>query len=461
MTNQLLTEILKSLSILSILLLIGTFLRAKIKILQSLFLPASVIGGFIGLILSPSVFKNLSPIPTSYINIYLLLPGILVVPIFASIPLGMFVKNTSTSKVGRKSPAVIKMFAIFVSCSMFQSAIGYATNMFFTHFKIGTPLYRTFGYELSAGFSGGHGFASATGKLLEGFGVAEWATAQGVAITTATVGLLGGMIIGIILINIYARKGAITFLGSKNSIEKETKIGYYKDIEKQKSIGRETFLSTSIETIAFHLALIFAVCGLSYFILDFFRSKGIKIFYVLPVWTYSMIIMFFVNFIIQKVKLEWAIDLNLKNRITGALSEFAVISAIVSLPINSILDYILQVIVMMVLGFIATYIIIFSLTKISFKNDYVFERSIISFGTATGVLITGLMLLKISDSEYKTPALKDFTLGFSLMSLSSLITTPILNSVLATGSTFLNFFAAIITSFIFIFILLIFNFKKF
>ena len=47
MTSQLLTQLLQALSLLSVLLLVGTFLRAKVKLFQSLYLPASVIGGFI------------------------------------------------------------------------------------------------------------------------------------------------------------------------------------------------------------------------------------------------------------------------------------------------------------------------------------------------------------------------------------------------------------------------------
>ena len=50
-----LTDIIKCFSILSMLLLLGTFLRAKIKVFQKLFLPASVIGGALGLILGPEI----------------------------------------------------------------------------------------------------------------------------------------------------------------------------------------------------------------------------------------------------------------------------------------------------------------------------------------------------------------------------------------------------------------------
>ena len=442
MTSQLLTQLLQALGLLSILLLIGTFLRAKVKLFQELYLPASVIGGFIGLIISPEIlgrFTNYS-ISVEYIKFYSLLPGILSVPIFAAIPLGMFLNENKTIK--SLYPAkVLMLFAIFQCASMAQSAIGYATNILFTKISPNMPMYRTFGYELSAGFAGGHGLAASTGKLLEGFGlpIIIQETAQGVALTTATIGLIGGILFGIVFIN-------KTNIVKKISSEDPTKVGYNNDISKQASLGRETFFSSSIETITFHLAIIFSVCAVAYIVLGFIKKVGIQGLNVLPVWTYAMIIMFALNFAIKKLKLSWCVDSKVKAKIMGTLSDFAIVSAITSLPIKAVMTYMAPIIVMCVLGFVFTYLIVFYFTKILFKDDYTFERAIISWGTLTGVLITGMTLLKICDPDYKSPALSEFSLGFSLMSVTGLLVVPILNTVLAIGSTMDNLITAIITS---------------
>ena len=457
MTSQLLTELLQSLSLLSALLLIGVFLRAKVKLFQKLYLPASVIGGFIGLIISPEILGRFSNICISeeWIKTYSLLPGILSIPIFAAVPLGMFLNEKRNIKSLYPTKVLIA-FGIFQCASMAQSAIGYATNILFTKINPDIDMYRTFGYELSAGFAGGHGLAAATGKLLEGFGIAQWEIAQGVALTTATVGLVGGMIFGIIFINIAVRKNKTNVIkkiadnaennSDINKIDRSMEIGYNSDINKQSSLGRETFLSSSIETITFHLAIIFAVCGLAYIVLNFVKKIGIAGLDVLPVWTYSMIIMFAFNMLIKKLKLNWIVDAKVKAKIIGTLSDFAIVSAITSLPIKAIMHYIAPIIVMCIMGFIITYLIVFTFHNILFKNDYAFERSIISWGTLTGVLITGMTLLKICDPEYKSPALTEFSLGFSLMSVTGLLIVPILNTVLAVGSAWDNFITAVITS---------------
>ena len=466
MTSQLLTQLLQALSLLSVLLLVGTFLRAKVKLFQSLYLPASVIGGFIGMIISPEIlgrFSNYS-ISEEWIKTYSLLPGILSVPIFAAIPLGMFLNENKNIKSMYPSKVLI-CFGLFQCASMSQSAIGYATNMFFSKINPQLNMYRTFGYELSAGFAGGHGLAAATGKLLEGFGIPQWEIAQGVALTTATIGLIGGIVFGIIFINLAVRKNKTKIIKQINdNADKSMEVGYNKDINKQNSLGRETFLSSSIETITFHLAIIFTVCGIAYIVLNFVKKMNIAGLNVLPVWTYSMIIMFALNFIIKKLNLVWMVDAKVKAKIMGTLSDFAIVSAMTSLPIKAIINYIAPITVMCILGFIITYLLVFPLNSFFFKEDYSFERAIISWGTLTGVLITGMTLLKICDPEYKSPALSEFSLGFSLMSVTGLLIVPILNTVLAVGSTFDNFITAIISAilyFVFAFMIYFINKKSF
>ena len=64
-------------------------------------------------------------------------------------------------------------------------------------------------------------------------------------------------------------------------------------------------------------------------------------------------------------------------------------------------------------------------------------------------MITGMMLLKICDPDYETPALTDFSMGFSLLSLSGLITTPLTLAVIASGSTMANFLFSLVVAGVF------------
>ena len=96
MTLTMLTDLLKSLSLLGVALLLGTLLRAKLRFLQATFMPASVIGGLILLIVGPQVLgiTNYLGIPDTWFSTYSMLPGVLIVPIVASVPLGLRVQST-------------------------------------------------------------------------------------------------------------------------------------------------------------------------------------------------------------------------------------------------------------------------------------------------------------------------------------------------------------------------------
>jgi len=76
--------------------------------------------------------------------------------------------------------------------------------------------------------------------MLQSANLDFWEIAQGVATTTATFGLVGGILIGMLLINIASRKNFTAILKKPGDIPESFKIGFVKDIENQPKLGRET-----------------------------------------------------------------------------------------------------------------------------------------------------------------------------------------------------------------------------
>ena len=76
-------DVLIDAGLMGLLLLVGQFLRAKVKLFQNLLMPASLIGGFIGLILGPGVL-NILPF-SDQLSGY---AGILIAVVFACTPIG-------------------------------------------------------------------------------------------------------------------------------------------------------------------------------------------------------------------------------------------------------------------------------------------------------------------------------------------------------------------------------------
>lgn len=445
MSNLILTDFLKSLGLLGAFLILGVFIRAKFKIFQKTFIPASIIGGFLILILGPQCL-NILPVPSEWFKTYSLLPGILIIPVVASIPLGLSLNSNSNKIDNNYLKNLFPLFGIILGVSVFQFAIGYSAHLIFPN----KNLYSTFGAELSIGFVGGHGTAGILSNILSDLNLPYWEIAQGVATTTATFGIVGGILIGIILINWAARNGYTQILKKPADIPESIRIGFEKDILKQNSIGRETTISSSIDTVAFHSALIFTACGLAYLLLSFIKKFKIPVLSSITVWAYAMIIMFIIWGIINKLKLSHLVDAKVKSKISSSFTEYAIISAIASLPIKAISNYIIPILVIVFLGYFFTTLILFYFCK-RFLKEYWFEQMISVLGMSTGVFLTGVLLLRICDPELESPALTNYSISYTV---TGIIYYALLNIFILMPLNYGIFFSILMTSFIsFIFLL--------
>ena len=425
MTSALLTDLLKSLTLLGVFLLIGTLLRAKIRILQRLFLPANVIGGFLLLLLGPhclNVFALLG-VPDSWFNIYSLLPQVLIVPVVAAAPLGLRLRQKA-GQTGSFARNTFPLFFIMLGTALAQYAIGYLTQAFL---KDAWNLYDIFGAELAIGFVGGHGTAGTLGNLLTELNLDYALTSQGVATSTATIGIVSGVLLGIILINWAARKGYTSSLANPENIPESMRKGYEPDISRQGSAGRETTAATSIDTFAFHISLILLACGGAYLCTDF--MKNIPVLGSLSAWAWGMLIMLILWLALCALKLDFLVDDRVRSHITGPLTDFAVIAAIASLPLQAIAGYLVPILLMSALGLAVTLAILLLCRRL--LRGCWFEQMIASFGMATGVYITGVLLLRIADPDSETPAISTYSVSYTAMScvyfavMSPLIALPL------------------------------------
>ena len=441
MNGAQLTQLLYCFCTLSVLLLVGTFLRAAIPAFRKLFMPASVIGGFIGLLVGPVIWGSHTPVqfPAEWIATWSALPGILIVPVVASVPLGMKVGKDKQQAGGAKKASTdsLKMFAVISGVAALQVAIGMGTNAVFTLLKPEMGLYQPFGYELSQGFAGGHGTAGVVGSFYKQLNLDYWEVAQGVTTTTATFGLIGGMIMGIIGINVAARKGKTAVLKKPGDIPMEMAKGYQMNPEKQNSLGRETTFNSSIDTMTFHLAVILGGCGLAYVVMNAMKALAVPGLSNVPIWAYAIVVMFGVNYVIQKIGLGNLIDTKTKSRISGTCSDFAITAAIASMPVKAIMQYMAPILCMVLVGYAVTYFGTRMLCNYLF-NDYQVERSMAVLGTCTGVFLTGLMLLKICDPDYETPVINDFSIGFSFTSVLGFALMPVYVGCLLKYSAAVN-----------------------
>lgn len=149
--------LLTDLGIISALILVGKFIRVKVKLIQKLFIPPSLIAGVLGLAFGPN---GLGWLPLSgSMGTY---AAVLIALVFGSLPLSS-PKFSAKEVAGRVGP----MWAYAQLGMLVQWGVMGLFGLFVMKL-IWPDLNDAFGVMLSTGFYGGHGTAAAIGEAFNG-----------------------------------------------------------------------------------------------------------------------------------------------------------------------------------------------------------------------------------------------------------------------------------------------------
>ncbi|MBQ4490990.1 MAG: hypothetical protein II965_07075, partial [Pyramidobacter sp.] len=186
--------VLTDLAVLSVLMLLGVTLRKKCGFLQRLYLPASLLAGIVGLLLGPQVLGHYTGWSLPIGKTIAQWPGQL-----TSVVLGLaFVGTESSSGFGKIASSAVTVSGLIHQT---QVLVGLGLTLVLMPFFSNLPL--GFGFTPVFGFHGGHGTANAVGVAFAEYG---WADGISVANTMATAGLISGIVLGMIVINIGVRR---------------------------------------------------------------------------------------------------------------------------------------------------------------------------------------------------------------------------------------------------------------
>jgi len=376
------------------LMLIGKLIRVKVKLVQKLFIPPSLIAGFLGLALGPNGFKIL---PFSgELGTY---AGILIALVFGALPLSS-PKFTFKEVSGRVGPiwayaqlgmllqwSIMGLFGIFVLNTLWPQ------------------LNQAFGVMLPTGFYGGHGTAAAIGSSFENLG---WDEARSLGMTTATAGVVVAIIMGLILVKAAARKGETSFIKDFSDLPDELRTGLT-PADKREDAGMSTTSSISIDTLAFHLAFVFVVALFGYLL-----SQGVKFYYPkleIPVFSASFIVGLLFKKAFDSTGVSNYICPRQTSRLSSTFTDLLVACGVASIKLSVVVKYAVPLIILIVTGVFVVWVITFTLGRRLCKT-YWFERSIFAWGWWTGTMAMGIALLRIVDPKMESKAMDDYALAY-------------------------------------------------
>lgn len=379
--------------LISLLLALGAFLRAKVGFVQRSFMPASIIAGVLGLILGPNGFEIL---PFSdFIGAY---PGVLIAVVLGALPLSTL--NFKWSEIIDKVGALWS-YSQIIMLLMWGGGLLFALVLLVPFFDV----HYGFGLVLAAGFVGGHGTAAALG---EAFAQQGWEEATALAMTSATIGAIVAISLGLILIRIGANKGYANYISSFDQLPEELKTGLLPK-EKRSSIGSDTFSSISIESMTFHLGLVIFATAIGHYLSQFGESLFPSL--AIPAFALSFLVGLIIRKLMQLAKADDYIDKSVMSKIGGSATDFLVAFGIASVNLTVVVNHIVPFTILIIFGILFCYFFYRVVSKYYFQENW-FEKGIFTFGWITGAVAMGIALLRTVDPKLESNTLDEFGLAY-------------------------------------------------
>lgn len=377
--------------IISLLLLAGKWMRVKIKWVQKLFIPPSLLAGFIGLALGPYGFDVL-PI-SNQTGTY---AGILIAFIFGALPLTSKKAEGSNKEVGT-------MWVYSQAGLLLQWAFGGLLGLLVLN-QI-WPLSPGFGITMPSGYCGGHGTAAAIGQAFGQLGHDEILT---LAMTAATVGIVAAVILGLVFVKWGARNKHTAYLADYKDLPSELRTGLLPP-EKRESMGESTCSSISIDSLTFNLAIVCAIALGGYGVskLAAYFMPGFE----LPVFSCAFVVGILLKKVLDKTHASKSICPQTVNHISGAMTDYLVAFGIASIKLSVVLEYIVPLVILLLSGLVATLIYVFVMARKLMKECW-FEKALFTWGWFTGTMAMGIALLRVVDPKMKSRCLDSYALAY-------------------------------------------------
>jgi ESS family glutamate:Na+ symporter len=384
-------EPLLQIGFLSILLLFGVILRAKVGFFQRFLIPSCLIGGFLGMLL-----VNLGVVPISRSSLEMLIYHLLNISFIA---IGLTPSPKTENGGGEIARASLGMALIEGVTFPLQAICGGLIVMALGAF--GYELFPAFGFLPALGFTEGPGQALSIGRVWEEVGFEHAVT---LGLTFSTIGFFFAFFIGIPLVNWGIRKGLSSY--PSGGLQEDLVIGLVPRDKRPEPAGRLTTHSANLDALAFQIALVGAVYVLAYALVKtvtrFLPEDIGAVFWGLFFFA-GLIVAVSVKFVMERIGAGHLIDQGLQRRISGCSVDFLIVSTLTAIYLVVVWAYIVPILAISTTAGVFTTLVVIYLGKRVWSRHNL-ERMSAIFGTVMGIVPSGLLLLRVVDPDFKTTA---------------------------------------------------------
>ncbi|AKI97535.1 sodium:glutamate symporter [Kosmotoga pacifica] len=400
--------------LLSFLLSISVLMKRLIPSLKRVFIPNSIIAGFLGILLGSDVLGLFSFDRDGL--------GKMIYHFLAIGFIAIALKG-GNSKLTRSS--LNTGFIITMSLTI-QAIIGFSLSLLI-HYFFSERTFPLMGLLLPLAYDQGPGQAFSIGHQWEALGFVGGGTA---GLVMATFGFLWATVGGIVILNIYLLKNRTT---KKGETREKTLEALVKDYE-----------FSDIDGMTIQLLAVGVVYFVTFLFLKFLSGAlanlgeaGETVSQIL--WGLHFVIGVLFAFAFrkgydlirrsEKYKTEYLNDFLLQ-RVGGLVFDYMVAASISAIPLKFFFDNMVPILVITMVGGLTTVAYTIWFCKKSYRHALI-EHIVAIFGMETGTISTGMALLREVDTNFETGTAEDLVLGSGValifgLPLLGLINLPIL-----------------------------------
>ncbi|WP_136796350.1 sodium/glutamate symporter [Desulfosediminicola ganghwensis] len=388
----------------SILLVLGSYLRAKISFLQKRLIPSALIGGLIGFVLMNTGLIGM-PTAEGWVIIPSKVFGVLVYHLFAFGFVGIGLMQQAKSKTSEAGTNWLRSGALWMALiyCMVYAIQGITGKTVFELYKlvIGGDFFTGFGYLIGSGFSQSPGAAHAFGTIWESEYGIQGASSVGLAF--GAMGFLCAICFGIPLANRGIKNGWVsekTVAALPESLRK----GMMAKGESE-NCANSTTHPANIDNFAFHIAVMAALYAVGYmFALAWSLTlpKGVSGLGFGLLYTWGMITGLITRKVLDKINCIHILDPASTRRITSSTIDYMICAVFMGISMSDIQTILVPFIITVLAAGFLTYLVIMYFARR--MPEYGFERGLAILGCYTGTVASGILLLRIVDPDFKSPA---------------------------------------------------------
>ena len=380
----------------------GWFVRRRVGFLRSLFIPASVIAGFLVLLLGGQVLGALTRttglFPPQVVEVWRVIPGLMISVVFGAIMIG---KRLPSLRDLWKSAAPHAMMGAFLSFGQF--ALGGLAVLFLLGPVFGLP--PEAGSLLEMSFAGGHGTIAGMGGLLVQADAGELVD---IGLGLATISMVTGVVIGSALVRWAVRSPKVEITRT-TAVERSDNY----DLDRVDTVPADSsdtedhgIHSTVIAFAAISLAIVLAI-GLLWSLRWLTGLVGMSIFDKLPLFPVAVIGGFVVQLLANKTGLARHIDKRAVNGISAVALDALLVCAIGTMSLATIGSNVPAILTFSLIGVGWSVVTLFWWGKRFHRRNW-FEHAIADFGQSQGNVAPGFVLADMADPQRLTSTANDY-----------------------------------------------------